>query len=210
MQQLLNSLSFIIQSSLESSPVLCSIFVVLISFLWWTWPYKLDSKLPGPPSCTTDPFNSNLLPSSSLPFILKNHLTPTSSHRNFNLDPYVGAMFTVLHNYWRLPDWIAEGTGKYGGGSWGGQMPGIGLLRGAMISVTTPENVKYILKDNFSNYEKGAAVRAGLFELLGFFCSNRQSRWQILGCPSQRWAWKAKQATCYSFNLDFCQPSSLK
>ena len=76
-------------------------------------------------------------------------------------------MFTVLHNYWRLPDWIAEGTGKYGGGSWGGQMPGIGLLRGAMISVTTPENVKYILKDNFSNYEKGAAVRAGLFELLG-------------------------------------------
>jgi len=112
--------------------VLCSIFVVLISFLWWTWPYKLDSKLPGPPSY-----------------------------------PYVGAIFTLLHNYWRLPDWIAEGTGKYGGGSWGGQMPCIGLLRGAMISVTTPENVKYVLKDNFSNYEKGSRVRAGLSELLG-------------------------------------------
>ena len=83
MQQLLNSLSFIIQSSLESSPVLYSIFVVLISFFWWTWPYKLDSKLPGPPSCTTDPFNSNLLPPSSLPFTLKNHLAPTSSYRNF-------------------------------------------------------------------------------------------------------------------------------
>ena len=48
-----------------------------------------------------------------------------------------------------------------------------------MVCVTTPENLKYILKDNFSNYEKGILFREVLQELLGDGIFNTDGKqWQ--------------------------------
>jgi cytochrome P450 len=105
---------------------------LMVAFIWWTWPYKIDKDLPGPPNL-----------------------------------PYFGAIFLILKNYHRLPEWLAEMNEEYEGRVYGLQVPGIGLLRGAMVALSSPESVKHVLRDNFGNYVKGAQVRAGLWELLG-------------------------------------------
>ena len=46
---------------------------LMVAFIWWTWPYKIDKDLPGPPNL-----------------------------------PYFGAIFLILKNYHRLPEWLAE------------------------------------------------------------------------------------------------------
>lgn len=83
--------------------------------------------------------------------------------------PYFGAAFEVLRNIDRLPEYIAERNREYGfkGVTWAGRMPRVGLLSGMCVFVNSPECIKHVLADNFSNYVKGYAVAAALREFLG-------------------------------------------
>ena len=81
--------------------------------------------------------------------------------------PYFGGLFYLLDNMLRLPDVCVEKAEEYGGVTWGMRVPRIGLIGGAAFVITTPQNLKHVLKDKFSNYVKGEGVRSCLAELLG-------------------------------------------
>lgn len=81
--------------------------------------------------------------------------------------PYFGAMFEVVSNLHVLPDYVVERNREYGWVTWAGRMPNLGLLSGLCIFINSPENVKYVLHDNFENYVKGNKVAMALREFLG-------------------------------------------
>jgi len=51
--------------------------------------------------------------------------------------------------------------------TWGGPLPNLGGMSGADFFIFSPENVKYMLKDNFDNYVKGRMFHEAFLELLG-------------------------------------------
>ena len=86
-----------------------------------------------------------------------------------------GTFFNMYQNRDRIPDWLYEKTIDAKGKTWTFSMPN----SPPMVCVTTPENLKYILKDNFSNYEKGVLFREVLQELLGDGIFNTDGKqWQ--------------------------------
>jgi hypothetical protein len=65
----------------------------------------------------------------------------------------------ILLNRLRMNEWLFEESQKAGdGATW---------AIGPALVVTSPANVKHILKDNFSNYIKGVELTASLEDLLG-------------------------------------------
>ena len=75
----------------------------------------------------------------------------------------------------RIPDWLYEQTMDAKGKTWTVSM----LNSPPMVCVTSAGNIKYILKDNFSNYEKGVLFREVLQELLGDGIFNTDGKqWQ--------------------------------
>lgn len=65
--------------------------------------------------------------------------------------PYLGALLTVLYNFERLPDYCVEMLQLYGGKTWAGPMPRIGMMQGAVFFVTTPEVIFYVYLNAFVN-----------------------------------------------------------
>ena len=86
-----------------------------------------------------------------------------------------GTFWNMYQSRDRIPDWLYEKTMDANGKTWTFSMPN----SPPMVCVTTPENLKYILKDNFSNYEKGILFREVLQELLGDGIFNTDGKkWQ--------------------------------
>ena len=48
-----------------------------------------------------------------------------------------------------------------------GPVPNLGALRGSLYSLVGPDQVKHVLKENFSNYVKGDNFQDALREFLG-------------------------------------------
>ena len=74
-----------------------------------------------------------------------------------------GNFRSIYRNRERIPDWFYEQTVLQDGKTWSFSMPN----SPPMVCVTTPENLKYVLKDHFGNFEKGILFREVLQELLG-------------------------------------------
>ena len=88
---------------------------------------------------------------------------------------FLGTFWNMYQSRDRIPDWLYEKTMDANGKTWTFSMPN----SPPMVCVTTPENLKYILKDNFSNYEKGILFREVLQELLGDGIFNTDGKqWQ--------------------------------
>ena len=87
--------------------------------------------------------------------------------KNVRTYPYFGGIFQVMDWYERIPEVITDALDIFDGATWGAPCPRIGLLGGGFIFVTSPENVRHVLKDNFSNYVKGPKFRGALHDFLG-------------------------------------------
>merc|ERR1712054_219280 len=83
--------------------------------------------------------------------------------------PYLGTFLEMDRNWDRILDWFLDKSAEYGYRSWAMCAPRLGTLstHGTAIMISTPENLKHILKDEFDSYEKGLQVNEMLTEFLG-------------------------------------------
>eukprot|EP00565_Helicotheca_tamesis_P007694 CAMPEP_0185735552 /NCGR_PEP_ID=MMETSP1171-20130828/25599_1 /TAXON_ID=374046 /ORGANISM="Helicotheca tamensis, Strain CCMP826" /LENGTH=172 /DNA_ID=CAMNT_0028405901 /DNA_START=34 /DNA_END=549 /DNA_ORIENTATION=+ len=80
--------------------------------------------------------------------------------------PIVGMMPYMVKHWEDWPGETVRLTKKYGR-TWGGPMPSLPGMGGAVFFVTDEASTHHILSKNFDNYEKGDAFRHLYEELLG-------------------------------------------
>lgn len=77
--------------------------------------------------------------------------------------PVIGMFWFPMRHWANWPTVCDETSRQFHHATWGGPC----LRYGAIFYTDHPANVKHILKDNFSNYEKGALWRSIFREILG-------------------------------------------
>ena len=84
--------------------------------------------------------------------------------------PFVGNAHLYIANRFRQPDWFYEETCKHTkfARAWSWTIPYFKpFTSGHVVMLCTPENVRHVLKDNFSNYVKGKMFKETQREFLG-------------------------------------------
>jgi cytochrome P450 len=80
--------------------------------------------------------------------------------------PFLGNTLEFLANFDTLPDLVLKYTLQYKG-TFGMRMLGLGPMKNGVVIISSPENVKYVMKDAFDNFEKGPLFKAPLHDFLG-------------------------------------------
>eukprot|EP00656_Telonema_subtile_P034858 TRINITY_DN38881_c0_g1_i2.p1 TRINITY_DN38881_c0_g1~~TRINITY_DN38881_c0_g1_i2.p1 ORF type:complete len:521 (-),score=115.10 TRINITY_DN38881_c0_g1_i2:153-1715(-) len=79
---------------------------------------------------------------------------------------FFGSLMDYIKNFERLPEYVLEETAKVNGATWAITTPKVAPIATAIV-ISTPENVQHVMKDNFTNYEKGDQFRAVFGDFLG-------------------------------------------
>ena len=82
---------------------------------------------------------------------------------------FIGNYNEIKDNCETLQDWLLAKTIHYKWKTWGLTTPAMGSFAtwGGGVCITSPENVKHVLKDSFGKYEKTHMLNSTLNELLG-------------------------------------------
>ena len=80
--------------------------------------------------------------------------------------PFLGNTLEFLANFDTMPDLVLKYVLQFKG-TFGMRMLGIGPMKHGVIIISSPENVKYVMKDAFDNFEKGPLFKAPLHDFLG-------------------------------------------
>ena len=79
---------------------------------------------------------------------------------------FFGNTAQFLKNFETLPDFVLKYTLELGG-TVGMRMVGFGPMKHGVLCISSQQNVKYVMKDNFENFEKGELFKAPLYDFLG-------------------------------------------
>lgn len=118
--------------------LLGSLAILLAAGLWYVRPFPIDPKLPGP----------------------KRHPIFGVTFEDESTE-----CFDEAFEWAKWPTLSVELSRRWDFRTWGGPTLNIGF-GGAFFNVVSPECLQYILKDNFSNYEKGKLTES-FRELMG-------------------------------------------
>ena len=82
---------------------------------------------------------------------------------------FIGNYKEINDNWETLQDWLLAKTIHYKWKTWGLTTPAMGSFAtwGGGVCITSPENVKHVLKDSFGKYEKTHMLNSTLNEPLG-------------------------------------------
>ena len=82
---------------------------------------------------------------------------------------FIGNYKEINDNWEILQDWLLTKTMQYNWKTWGLTTPAMGSFAtwGGGVCISSPENVKHVLKDSFEKYEKTHMLNSTLNELLG-------------------------------------------
>eukprot|EP00040_Diaphanoeca_grandis_P018615 m.97908 g.97908 ORF g.97908 m.97908 type:complete len:517 (+) comp27021_c0_seq1:149-1699(+) len=126
-------------------------------------------------------------------YIVKNKPTAVQS-KYVTHHPIIGCFFWFIRTFETLPDQIVEINRRMGftGETWSVSFLAIGPLRHGVVVINSPENLKYVTKDNFKGFELGQ-LRSHLTD---FFGSG------IFGIDGEPWQFHRKVAVqMFSRNL---------
>eukprot|EP00249_Psilotum_nudum_P000528 c12373_g1_i1 orf=3-1001(-) len=128
-----------------------------------------------------------------LAFWICRHFITGRRMRGPRLWPVVGMIPSVIIHFHRLYDWSTEQLLEFGGSYWF-----VGPVFTFMRAFVTcnPENIEYILRENFENFPKGGMLHTILEDLLGE---------GIFNVDHSKWRMQRKAAS-----LEFHSPRSRK